>query len=243
MSFMLIAAVWLALGLPDPAEIAPSYLFRNPSERLSEGEPYVPQEGDIVLFDDHCRWATLLYQCIGTGGPLHAALVFQRPDGTPALLEAGPFFVQKVLVWEIAPRFYTYDGSIVVRQLRTPLTAEQSKALTEFCLAQEGKSYALGRVLLQGTPLKARGPIRTQYLGRTALDRDRWMCSELVVAAMTAAGVLNPKDHPANSFYPRDLCFDEPRHDLSAYYETPALWSARPELEQIGTSIRTPAPK
>jgi hypothetical protein len=233
----------LSLGLPDPAEISPSYLFRNPTTSVAKGELYHPQEGDILLFDDHCRWATWLYNCIGTGGPMHAALVFYRPDGTPALMEAGPHFVQKVFVWDIGPRLRTYDGTVLVRRLCTPLTAEQSTALTEFCLAQEGKSYALARVLLQGTPLKARGPIRTQCLGRTYLDRERWMCSELVVAAMTAAGVLNAKEHPANSFYPRDLCYDDVRHDLSKYYDPPALWYPRAELEYSGSMIRMLTPR
>jgi len=233
--------VTLALGGPDLGESPFGYLFRNPTtgHRLpGEREAYYPQEGDILLFDQHCPFITRVYHCIGTAGPAHAALVFVRPDGTPAIIEAGPFFVQKVLVFEVEPRMHEHDGSLLVRRLCTPLTAEQSKALTDFCVAQEGKSYALGRLLLQGTPLRARGPVRSYCLGKTCLDRDRWMCSELVVAAMTAAGVLNAKDHPANSFYPRDLTYDEGHHDLSAFYEPPALWYPRPALQYTGDMIR-----
>jgi hypothetical protein len=239
--FGALALVSLCLGGPDPADARFGYLFKNPTtgqHAPQDREPYCPQEGDILLFDEHCRFITRVYQCIGTGGPAHAALVFCRPDGTPAIIEAGPHFVQKVVVFEVEPRMHGHGGSILVRRLRTPLTPEQSQALTEFCLAQEGKSYALARLLMQGTPLRARGPVRSYCLGKTCLDRDRWMCSELVVAAMTAAGVLNAKDHPATSFYPRDLCFDEGRHDLSAYYEAPALWYPRPALQYAGSTIR-----
>jgi hypothetical protein len=245
-SSVLLALLSFSLTSPPASENA-SYLFRAPLASARgvprQGEPYSPQEGDIVLFDDHCTWATRVYQCIGTGGPMHAALVFYRADGTPGLLEAGPHFVQKVVVSEIEPRFHTHDGSILIRRLKTPLTWDQSEALTEFCEAQEGKSYALARVLLQGTPLRARGPLRTQCLGKTCLDRERWMCSELVVAAMTAAGVLNAKEHPANSFYPRDLCYDDERHDLSRAFEAPALWYPRAELEYNGDIIRMQPPR
>ncbi len=238
-----LALASLCLGSPDVEELVPSYLFRNPSSAPTEGEPYHAQAGDILLFDDHSRWAALLYQAVGTGTPMHAALVFTRPDGTPGILEAGPNMVQKVFVVNIESRLHAYDGTILVRRLRAPLTPEQSKTLTDFCMAQEGKSYALGRLLLQGTPLRARGPVRGYCLGKTCLDRDRWMCSELVIAAMTAAGVLNAKDHPATTFYPRDLCYDEGRHDLSRFYEPPALWYPRPELEYVGSAIKMQPPR
>jgi hypothetical protein len=239
-------ALWsVGLGSPEPEEIS-SYFFRNPSTARAErrpGEPYCPQEGDILLFDVHCPWLTRVYTCFGTGGPTHVALVFKRPDGTPALLEAGPHFVQKVFVVEVEPRLHEYDGTILVRRLRTPLTPEQSQGLTDFSLAQEGKGYALGRLILQGTPIRARGSVRYHCFGKTCLERDRWVCSELTIASMTAAGVLNPREHLANSFYPRDLCFDEGRHDLSAYYDPPMLWYPRPELEFAGDFIRVQAPR
>ena len=231
MGVMMLAGA--SIGGPEPAR-APTYLFKmkvgTDNAVRFVGAPYCPQEGDIVLFDDHSPWVTKLYKLCGTGGPLHAGIVFTRPDGRPALLEAGPNFALKVVVNEIHDRLPEYKGQVMVRQLKTPLTAEQSKKLTEFCLAQEGKGYALGRLTLQATPFRVRGSFREQYFGKTALDRDRWICSELVVAAATAAGVLNAKDHPANSFYPRDLAYDE-QHDLSPFYEPPALWHTRPQLD------------
>lgn len=205
-------------------------------------ETYCPRAGDILLFDHPCVWMNRVYWFCGTGGPLHAAVVFRRPDGSHAILEAGPNFVQKVVVAEVNPRLPEYDGSILVRRLKVPLTEEQSKQLTDFSLAQEGKGYALVRLLLQGTPLRARGKIRSHYLGRTSLERDRWMCSELVVAAMVAAGVFDAKEYRANTFYPRDLAYDDV-HDISAFYERPAVWYPRPEPEFVGGAIRLRAAK
>ena len=184
-----------------------------------------------------------MYSICNTGKPLHAAIVFRKEDGTHAILEAGQNGVLKVFITDLDTRLHSFDGTILVRRLRKPLATEQDRQLREFALAQEGKPYALGRLLLQGTPLRARGPVRTYCLGKTCLDRDRWVCSELVVAGMTAAGVLNARDFPANTFYPRDLCYDEGRHDLGRYYEAPALWYPRSELEYIGSTIKMQPPR
>ena len=229
-----------SLGGPDLPDRPASFLFKmkvEPDKTVRfAGVPYCPQEGDILLFDDHNPWITKLYKLCGTGGPLHAGIVFTRPDGKPAILEAGPNFNLKVMVTEIGERLPEYKGMVLVRQLKTPLSAEQSKKLTEFCQAQEGKLYAVGRLVLQGTPLKARGKL-TGLLGKTSLDRDRWICSELVVAAAAAAGVLDGKTFPANGIYPRDLAYDE-HFNLSPVYDRPALWYPRGELEYVGGAIR-----
>ena len=61
------------------------------------------------------------------------------------------------------------------------------------------------------------------------MDRERWLCSELVVAAATAAQILSPTAFPANSIYPGDLAYDD-RYDLSAF--SAVLWVARPPAEK-----------
>jgi hypothetical protein len=129
-----------------------------------------------------------------------------------------------------------------VRRLHKPLSAEQSAHLRDFALAQEGKPYALGRLLLQLTPLRPRGSVFADYIGRTVLDRERWICSELVVAAATVGGVLDPDLFPANMVYPRDLAYDE-QFDFSAHYSAPAMWYPRPELEYVGKGVRVIAPR
>src|SRR5207249_3184676 len=107
------------------------------------------QPGDIVLFNDHRAFTHLIYRISGTDGPLHAGLVFRRQDSSMAILEAGTNAVMKVFVFELEPRLHEFDGTIVVRRLKKPMTEEQSDQLRDFALAQEGKPYAVGRVLLQ----------------------------------------------------------------------------------------------
>jgi hypothetical protein len=234
------------MGTQPQTTNRPSYLFKTDFEvNLPDNlrpERYCPRAGDLVLFDDHARWQRKLYECCGTSSPLHSGIVFSRPDGSLAILEAGPGAVFYVFIFELEDRLHSFSGTMLIRQLKTPLTPEQSQRLTEFSLAQEGKKYALGRLMLQGTPIRAQGPVRTHVFGKTVLDRERWTCSELVVAALAAAGVLDGKAFPANAMYPRDLCYDE-RYNLSPYYEPPALWYPRPELEHVGRGIRVIDPK
>jgi len=143
----------------------------------------------------------------------------------------------KVFNFELEPRLHKFDGTILVRRLRQPLSEEQERRMADFAQAQEGKRYAIGRLALQGTPFRPRGTLLAPILGRTVVDRDRWICSELVVASLVVAGVFDADDYPANLMYPRDLCYDE-RFDLSPRFETPAMWYPRPELEYGGTGIR-----
>lgn len=233
-----LALTGTALFWPEPEEPR-TFLFRMHAKDGKvefRQETFEPREGDIVLYDSHQPWLTRVYKLVGTDGPLHAGIVYKKADGTPALLEAGANYHFKVGSFDVATRFGEYDGTILVRRLKAPLSAEQAKKLTEFCEKQDGKHYAVGRLVLQGTPLKARGKL-TSFLGRTSLDRDRWICSELVVAAATAAGVLDPKQFPANAIYPRDLAYDE-HYDLGRLYDLPALWYPRPSLEYVGQGIR-----
>ena len=238
----LVALLSLFGTTPGAAE-RPAYLFPMQAEaKTPQGERYRPQPGDMVHFDDHNKWTVRLYQCCGSGGPLHSGIVFRKADGSLAILEAGTNAVMKVFIFDLDHRLHDFYGTILVRRLKQPLSAEQSKHLTDFCVAQEGKPYAIGRLILQGTPLRPRSSYLSSYFGRTVIDRDRWICSELVVAAATVAGVLNEEDFPANLMYPRDLCYDE-RFDLSPFYEPPAMWYPRPQLERDGAAIRIIDPK
>lgn len=239
-------AMLALLGTPSAEPERPSYLFQmdvGPNRQIRlQGERYNPQPGDLVLFDGHCNWTTKLYRYCGTNAPLHAGVVFAHPDGSFAILEAGADAVWKVFVFDLQKRLHTFDGTILIRSPRAPLNPAQSQRLTEFSLAQEGKPYALGRLMLQGTPFRPQGTVRTHFFGRTKLDRERWICSELVVAAVAAAGVFDPRAFPANAMYPRDLCYDE-RYDLSPYYHAAALWYPRADLEHVGKGVRIRAPR
>ena len=78
------------------------------------------------------------------------------------------------------------------------------------------------RLLLQGTRFRNRGLIRELFLARTDLDRSSWICSELVVAAGTVAGLF-PDTVKSNVTYPLDLVNNR-RHDLSRVWHDAAIW-------------------
>lgn len=188
-------------------------------------EACTPQAGDLVFFDDHkLLWKFLdLLAC--TGAPDHNGIVIRMPDGSMAILESAPDGDPYVVIQDVLPRLRCYKGTVCVRRLKCPLTEEQSDALTCFALAQVGKRYAKMRLALQITPFRARGPIRSKFLGHTFMDRHRWYCSEIVIAAGCAAGLLDPVEMRANTIYPRDLV-DDRVFDLSRHWHEAALWSA-----------------
>jgi hypothetical protein len=198
-----------------------------------ETVPYIPQPGDILLFDDENPLYHFLFSLRGAGPPVHVAIAFALPDGRPALLDlTGPTVrAGKVSLLEVMPRLEGYHGVIMVRRLRCPLTPQQSLDLFQFAAAQQGKDFALGRMLLQGTPFNCRCGLRHYFFAGTCMDRTRWLCSELVVAAATAAHILDPKTFPANSIYPGDLAYDQ-KYDLSGAYQAPVLWVAHPPANQ-----------
>lgn len=191
--------------------------------------PYQPRAGDIVLYDDFNRFYKIVFPLAGTSAPSHAAMVIERPDGTPALLElTGPrMLTAKVCIVDIEPRLSSYPGVVMVRRLRQPLSAEQCCDLNKFAEKESGKSFALGRIVLLVTPFCPRTGLRKDLFGKTYSSRQRWFCSELVVAACASAGVVDGRRCCANATYPRDLAFDEAL-DLSNLYHPPVVWNAAP---------------
>jgi hypothetical protein len=213
-------------------------MHTGPDQKVHlSGHRYQPQAGDLILFDSHDTLIAKAYSLCGSGTPLHAGIVFRKENGEAAILEAGTNAVMKVFVFDLDTRLHNFDGTVLVRRLHTPLSHEREQQLRQFAVAQEGKPYALGRAVLHASPLRPRDPVLMFPFGRTVLDRDRWICSELAIAAATVAGVLNENEHPANLMLPRDLAYDE-RYDLSRQYETPALWYPHADLDQVGPGVR-----
>ena len=58
---------------------------------------------------------------------------------------------------ELAPRLLGWEHTLLIRRCKKTLTPEQSAEMTKWALAQDGKRYALGRLLLQATPVRCRG--------------------------------------------------------------------------------------
>jgi hypothetical protein len=200
----------------------------NPDGYLVTGRqrvPYVPREGDLILYDDrHLLW-TLLFAYAGTGPPLHAGIVVKKADGALAVLEAGPDDTIWVELIDLAPRLQKFQGTVTIRPCKKALSREQSQALTTFAAQQQGKRYAIGRLLLQGTWLRPRGPL-APLLAQTVLDRDAWICSELAIAAASVAGLVDGRRVCANAVFPRDLV-DNRTHDLAA------AWHDAATLERV----------
>jgi hypothetical protein len=187
---------------------------------------YQPREGDLVFLDDHNLIWTLLFLWAGTGPPLHMGIVVKNEGGDFALLEAGPDDTVWVTLQDLGARLRQferdYKGTISIRHCKKELPPDRSKALTKFARLQDGKPYAVLRLLLQGTPLRSRGPIREIFLAETRLDRWGWICSELAVAAGTVAGLF-PDTVKANVTYPLDLVNNR-RHDLSQTWGNAEIW-------------------
>jgi hypothetical protein len=224
------------------ADAVPSYLVFE--EWQPDGichmaaEPYAAQPGDLIFFTYATPFVDDLLGWVGSCPlPEHCAIVIAKADGSPALLECAP--ERCSVTWPFTcildpyKRFQEYHGKIQVRRLKCPLTPEQSAALTEFALSQEGKPLAVLRWVTLMTPLRAHGP-HSKWFGKTDLQRHAWFCSELTVAALAAAGLLDPQAYQANVVLPQDL-FDDQVHDLSGTWSPPALWSANP-----GGEVRPP---
>src|SRR5437763_17080450 len=87
--------LWLACHPGDgPASglgflYPPAYSYDDPCG--GPLQPYRPQPGDIILTTDRSSIIRAGHWLVGCQGVHHSALVFARPDGSPAVLEAGPF--------------------------------------------------------------------------------------------------------------------------------------------------------
>jgi hypothetical protein len=201
-------------------------------------EPYTPQEGDILFFcDGSLKWR-ILFALAGTTPPDHAAIVVKKADGSPAILESGPNDTLVIALSDLMPRLQSYEGQIWVRRRRTPLTAEQSARLTAFAMPQEGKPYALIRLGGQLTFLRHRGPLRTIWMGKPQGNRSSYWCSELVLEACVAGGLLDAETTRPSATYPRDIFYDRTNnwyinkhlHKVAEGWHPPARWTNNPFL-------------
>lgn len=204
-------------------------------------EVYQPQPGDIYMSTDHLFIAKAGHRLALSGPPHHSGIVFARPDGSMAMLEAGPFngiWVETLDLEYVLKKHEEYGEKVYVRRRRTPLTREQSAALTAWAMAQDGKRFAVFRLLGQVTILRSRGPIRTEFMGGPHGERSSYFCSELVMESCVAAGLLNPCDTRPSATYPRDIFFDhstncflnEHMHLEEGWYP-PARWVSCPLTE------------
>ncbi len=221
----------------------PSYLYQPAfaEDVIIRGpaRPYVPQPGDIVMSADGSKFWKLMHQLAGTSHPTHSMIVFALPDGRPAILEGGPHDTLKCRAMEAIPHMASYEseGRVWVRRRRVPLTAEESCRLTQFCLHVNGRDFSIRRLAVQLTPLRSRGPVRTEFMGKPkGPDRKAYFCSELVCEACVAAGIMDANTTRPSATYPRDLFFSGVLNPYLAHHmkamngtwEAPARWTTCP---------------
>jgi hypothetical protein len=223
--------------------IAPGSHLYQPAYQIDDvlrlpAEPYAAQPGDIFLATDRALWARAGHRLAGSGAPHHSGIVFARPDGQMAILEAGPYNSVVVEVIDLLDHLSTHERrgeKVWIRRRKTPLTPEQCARLTEWALAQEGKPFATVRLLAQITPFRTRGPLRTFFCGGPQGERDKFFCSELVVETLVHLGLVDPATARPSATYPRELFFDHSpnpyinaHQDLSACWYPPARWTSCP---------------
>ncbi len=238
---MLCSVLLAAAAVETPA--APdcgSYLYQ-PAFCIDDtlrgpAEPYTPQPGDIMLrMDNSIFWRVTHYMALAFD-PNGSGIVYARPDGTLAILEAGPNDTLWVGTPDCLPHLKEYaEARVWIRRRRCPLTPDQSARLTAFALAQDHKRFALIRLGGQLMPFRSRGPIRTCFIGKPYGDRQAWFCSELVCESCVAAGLMDPESTRPSATYPRDLFYG---HSFNPYLNShlrvnddwypPARWTDHP---------------
>lgn len=243
MHCLLLIACALCLNPAVPANDSTGSYVCCPAYSLDgdpryPAEPYCPQPGDIFLATDGAIWARCGHWFAGGAGVQHSGIMFARPDGRVALLQAGPFNSLRIEILDPLETIRTtvaHGEKVWIRRRRIPLSPEQSAQLTAFACKQEGKRFALWRMLAQVTPFRSRGPLRTWFIGKPhGPDRLSYFCSELVMESCVASGLVDPETARPVATYPRDLFYG---HSFNWYVNThlclepgwypPAQWCER----------------
>jgi hypothetical protein len=201
-------------------------------------EAYLPQPGDLMLRLDNSNFWRITHYMALAFDPNGSGIVVARPDGSLAVLEAGPNDTMWIRTLDLLPhlREYADAGKVWIRKRRVPLTPEESARLTDFAMAQENKLFALQRLGVQLTPFRTRGPLRTWFVGKPhGGKRISYFCSELVCEACVAAGLLDAERTRPSATYPYDLFFGRSWNpfidghlDINAGWYPPARWTYHP---------------
>jgi hypothetical protein len=239
MSSLALAISALCLAQPpacSDGEIAGWLWPGCPSAGCCQVVPYVPHEGDVVLMTDVNLFLTLTYRTAsGYWHPRHSGLVVRRCDGSLSLLESGgqrPY----VTLFPVGYRFAehmtdTRNGVIWVRQIRRPLTPEESARLTCFAEAQIGKRFPrqIALAVLAFPRLAAR-----------LIDPSHptWYCSAIVAEGLVAAGLL-PREAVGPVVFPSDMYHDL-GPSLACGWGPPIRASVCPDRPPTGGPRRAP---
>jgi hypothetical protein len=227
-----------AASAQTPEKAIPSFLYDSVFllDYEFHGKPraILPQPGDVLLATDVNWFWSLTHDMAFAFEPHNSAIIVARKDGRLAVLEAGPNDTLWIGALDMLPHLKEYadKGPVWIRRRKTPLTAEQNAKLTDFAERQIGKRFALGRLGILLTPLRDRGPFRTEFMGKPHGDRASYYCAELVMESCVAAGLVDRETARPSATFPHDLFYDQSynryisKHlPLVHGWEPPARWS------------------
>src|SRR4051812_15717456 len=113
-AFLPILALGLAVAADDGPAAAKSFLYQpaycTDDVWLGSPRPYLPQPGDIFLASDRGLIARASHCLVGAAGVHHSGIVFARPDGSPAILEAGPYNTLRVQTLDVLPHLRGHEA-------------------------------------------------------------------------------------------------------------------------------------
>jgi hypothetical protein len=249
-SMIWAVGVYSALSFgAEPATPSFGYLYQPAFELKANPRgplrPYVPKAGDIILESDDRLGMTIGHNLAKTTKPHHSLIVFQRADGGFSIVQAGGNEEQlnKVGLNDVYLNLLNEEAKtgrkekkLFVRQRKTPITEEQSAALTCWAYGIEDRRFARVRLMLLMTPWRAKGPLRTAVVGKPDYDRVGYFCSEQVITAMCFAGLLDPELARPGATFPHDLFFGRSLNfwvnrgiqPLNCEWDPPARWTSCP---------------
>ena len=176
--------------------------FKLDYELSGPVRPYQPQPADMFMSTDKMAIIQWGHKVCGANAPHHSGIIIRKPDGQYCTLEAGPHNCLTVKVLDLTFSLSSYQAkgnSVWIRRRSVPLTPDQADKLAAFAMAQDGKRFALGRMLAQLTPLRSRQP---------ALDRLRRQTARrprLLLVRRTRSGNLPGRRHPRSQPHPSVL--------------------------------------
>lgn len=183
---------------------------------------FEPKEGDLIFFTKDTLLYALIYPLARTFHPFHSGIVVRRVTGELAVLEDGAENWRAGTLQPLPDRLHhEYENGkarIWVRKITTPLTLEQSRALTAFAEGQIGRPFCsvgrLARMTIPGRPAPRSYP-----------DQPTWFCSEIVAQAMLSAGLFPPDRVRPERVTPYELMRDRKGVNLTPYWSGVFVYS------------------
>lgn len=216
-----LVSLILLLGAPSSDGSLGTLWNRQETWQCGGGMTYHPREGDLVFFSSTSPIFALIFGAGRTSHPYHVGMVVRDRHGHLVILESGGTKEHRVVLSPVVERMTEYLEKrpyrrIWVRRNKVEVTPEQSRCLTCFAHAQDGKRFAgclrMATHVLPGRPLEP-----------THANQGGWFCAELVCEAMRQSGMCPACWVVPEKSTPRDLFHDVV--NVSCGWHVPETWS------------------